>query len=833
MEVASSGPQTLSEPHRRGTPLPLSQLVEESRSEASIPNYLLESKIFATLKSNNQIQADPSELHFSSFELGKRYTKTLKLINISSEAINIHIISTQTKYFQTTYTKKFRLLPGLTYTLNVSFCPEEWRYFYDCIRVHCKGEENLLIPVHAYPAIDDLHIPPHIGLSAVPLGQSVHHVIPLRCSCPVDFEFQVYVIQPNEAFCIHPLAGVIPANGEGKITVTFCPFQYETSQFTFQLVVSQFNTKPYLCTVSGSSSPYLALRKPDDRVAESGGRPRPALHSGRQSRQSSIKEADKLKTVKDQMDVKQGQLPSMDVCTPGGVAKMLIKDISKLSSKDLKQALSCGSMKGKKSRQMKEALFMKKVQQAAEEEQAHYLRWQVHTGMEPMSEQRQRRILEERETALYEYRVKKGDERQDEDFAREQTKLSSLRMLRDARQDPDKAPVFQLYTSIRWELRQRAFTLFQQAARKVVIRCRMQRRVASLKKLADSIKKAPSVDVKDKKCVLEVSLNNVSPSSFYISPREDNPTALGNLVALPVDPIDVSVTAHIPFLKLQVPQHYKLMGYQPVSAWEAFRSHIPTALARPLRAGAPEVQGPVEEGVNILEGMELKVGPNEEEPVATEEAAGLSFRAPKALIRPFCANPLRIFNPAPGVQSYKPQPKYLESDLDFFLCPLPKFALCESSASGLMTQSPHAEVFHQQEAISGMMKERDFNPVSIPITTKSAPRRLVDYNTDILPLSAPLPLPALPDDRQPLTESPCEGPGVQLTPEMIRAEFLLGKAPVSNSNPTTGTRARLEVTHRSDINQMQTRLMARLKQLEGEERENEKPLHTHTHPLQE
>lgn len=38
-----------------------------------------------------------------------------------------------------------------------------------------KGEENLLIPVHAYPVIDDLQIPPHIDLSAVPLGQ--------RCVC--------------------------------------------------------------------------------------------------------------------------------------------------------------------------------------------------------------------------------------------------------------------------------------------------------------------------------------------------------------------------------------------------------------------------------------------------------------------------------------------------------------------------------------------------------------------------------------------------------------------------------------------------------------------------
>lgn len=93
-----------------------------------------------------------------------------KLINISSEVMNIHIIPTQTKHFQTAYTKKvffffhcklltsassvffssdvsilftvfllkYRLIPGLAYTLKVRFCSDECRYFYDCIRVHCK-----------------------------------------------------------------------------------------------------------------------------------------------------------------------------------------------------------------------------------------------------------------------------------------------------------------------------------------------------------------------------------------------------------------------------------------------------------------------------------------------------------------------------------------------------------------------------------------------------------------------------------------------------------------------------------------------------------------------
>lgn len=40
-------------------------------------------------------------------------------------------------------------------------------------------------------------------------------------------------------------------------------------------------------------------------------------------------------------------------------------------------------------------------------------------------------------------------------------------------------------------------------------------------------------------------------------------------------------------LSLQVPQHYKLMGYQPVSVWDALHSYITPHLARPLQTAPP------------------------------------------------------------------------------------------------------------------------------------------------------------------------------------------------------------------------------------------------------
>ncbi|XP_029025636.2 cilia- and flagella-associated protein 221 [Betta splendens] len=846
MEVVQAGPQILPAPQRRGTPLPLSQLVEESRSRASIPNHLLTSKIYAKLKSNGLIQAEPPELHFSGFALEKDYTKILNLINISSEVMNIHIIPTQTKHFQTTYTKKYRLLPGLAYTLKVRFSPDEWRYFYDCIRIHCQGDENLLIPVHAYPVIDDLHIPSHIHLSAVPLGQSVTHAIPLRCSSPIDFEFQVYVIQPHEAFSIHPLAGVIPANDEVKIMVTFSPSQYETCQVTIQLVVSQFNTQPYLCTITGSSTPYLnisqlekKLGRGDAASAECKG-PSSAtqvLHR-RKTKSKSNEHADNSKILKDQCGLKA----LVNVCTPAGVAKMLIRDTSKITSKDLREAMSCANVSGVQTKQMKEALFKKKVQQNVKEVQANHSIWQIDIGKDPMSGEARRHIAEEREIALHEYMARREDVRKQENIINGQPKLFSTRLLFKAGQPPEGSPSFQFYSSFQWELKQRALKLFQQAARKVVIQCRMSHRLASLKKLADHLKNPPSALKDEIMLDLKITPERIFPFSFPVFPDEDEPLAHHGLATVPMDPINLIVTTKIPLFKLHVPQHYKLMGYQPVSTWEAFNSYIPSSLARPLQSGAleelvldeAEVQARTSLGSQIQQ--EQQPGNNEERVIA-KLTAGLTFSAPEPLLRPFPANPLRIFNPAPGLQAYKPTPKYLECDPEFYLCPLPRYTIPERS---MMPQMPlaHNKPLDCKEAFKGVMLWKDFGSVALKCLSKQpalnsdcAPSRSVNYSTDILPLSAPPPLTALPDDMSSLMDQPCEAPRVRLTPEMIRAEFLTGEALVSNSS--TGVTARhlrehqMEETYRSEVNQMAKGVMSRLKQLgvtdwtlSGENRQN-------------
>ncbi|KAF7689707.1 cilia- and flagella-associated protein 221 [Silurus meridionalis] len=742
MEVVLQTPNS----EKKKTILPLGQLVEETRRTPKVSHHLLETKIFAKVKSNNIIEVEPSELHFSGFEVGKEYRKAVKIINISTKVIRIHVIPPETKYFRTEHTPMSRLVPGLAHTITVHFRPNEWRYFFDSIRIHCKGEENLLVNVHAYPVIDDLNIPPQIDLSPVPLGQSSTYALPLRCSSPVDFEFQVYYLSSHEAFSIQPLSGVIPAHGKTDLLVTFKPKQYGMAEITLHLVIAQFNSKPFLCTFTASCPPNLTPNQQTEKDEVACLKPKVACWKPKAKRKQRIQKKKTPGPITPSSD--------LDLTSHGNLAKMLIQSQDKISYKDLGEATTHTNT-ADQTRQIKEAAFESQVQENVQKDSIHLL-GQVQLGDDLFSEEQKIKILQEQEVAASEYMMNKDMGGEEMDIDQTCRKLSSHRVVHCAEEHPDSTPEFSVYESNQLESRSRVLRLFQQTVRKVILQVRINKRLLLLRELVSTMKKqsGDEENIEEEEQLLDASPEKLLPYMSPVFPSTNQPeeTAITKL-NVPVEQTEEDLTSTIPLFNLKVPQHYKQMHYQKVAVIDSESSFVPI---KQLRKGDQE--------------KELQ----EQERSKPDVNPILFFRTPHNVLNPQNAHPLRIFNPAPNVHAFRPTPLYLECDPEFHLCPLTRNTICTDQN----IKSTQKLFLHREEIIKGTLIWKQFSCLalnavsSVPALTSSQSPRMSDpFCSLVLPLEAPPPLKDLPDNiREEITET--EGAGANLNPSMVQDKLM-------------------------------------------------------------
>ena len=72
----------------------------------------------------------------------------VRVINKSDKKQRIHVLPAQTPSFKFDVTNNGFIRPGLAQDIKITFRPTEYRYYYDCVRLHCPGQ-NILVSVNA------------------------------------------------------------------------------------------------------------------------------------------------------------------------------------------------------------------------------------------------------------------------------------------------------------------------------------------------------------------------------------------------------------------------------------------------------------------------------------------------------------------------------------------------------------------------------------------------------------------------------------------------------------------------------------------------------------
>ncbi|XP_019851244.1 PREDICTED: cilia- and flagella-associated protein 221-like [Amphimedon queenslandica] len=769
------------------------------QARGPVPDHLSQTRYFSNAQENSPIKTKPQTIHFHGYKTGRLHQQTIHIINASNDNVSLHVVPPATHHFTIDYHKTSRhLVPGLSLKVTLSFRPNEWKHYHDCIRIHSK-DANLLIPINAYPVLNVSSFPRSVMFRPTPVGQTRTHDFILDNLIPVDFQYSLTVTQPHPALSVSPMSGIVSGNNKEKFAISFSPMEYSTATMKFKLDIVQFNFQPLLCTVTGNAVPGLALQQykiestrrkaavsqAKEKVSlPSPSPPPPPSTSASSKRRKLSSSKSRTSKSKDATTEYEGIHFPPNLNTPTAVAKVLAQKPGVMTVAQLKTATTTGgasgsSYSGSSSYQLKEAVFLQKVKENDEEEKANRIRWVKHIGSKPLDKEGKETILKNRQEAQRRYQIKYNLPDNKVELGRLVTELNQNRTLRKVKEIPQYCPSFNTSANNEWEKRHRLQQRFIKAANSVIVRNRCQRKLELLRK-ADlkaarerelSAEISPSANVEQNKLSLEDLSLSLSPPIFpgYIERNKSSEKL--SFTPVTVQPNKVDIKPSIPLLDLKVPSEHKLLGYSTLTV-------PPSIYYMPLESDK-ELTGAQEECSLLTSLPELDLSflwkKKEEGKSLVDEIRErmVPFDPPTHLFEHKIEQPFHIFNPCPevvsGLYEYLPNS---EVTFEHHLLPL-------STGSGAPHPQPKLDPY---DGIPGIMKWKDFPSPFLAtmegqktLSSRWRPCLSDPFSTDLLPLMTDPPQLDGPqqDDLETLDCSESSDPLPRVTEEMLRAEFYI------------------------------------------------------------
>ncbi|CAD8145233.1 unnamed protein product [Paramecium pentaurelia] len=204
---------------------------------------------------NQNVIVEPAVVKFCGFEIGKLNEIKVRVINKNKQPQRIYVFPPKSEIFNVKFDKKGAIPSGMAEELYVQFKPQEYKYFYDVIRINTQ-DDTLLIPIHAYPALsrDGLRelFPRLIDFGTLDIGESQTYSYPIQSKVPLNFEFEFNITKDCQDIKIEPIKGIVPGKGGIDISITYSPQVNVTEVMEVELKIAQFDFEPLCIKIMGS-----------------------------------------------------------------------------------------------------------------------------------------------------------------------------------------------------------------------------------------------------------------------------------------------------------------------------------------------------------------------------------------------------------------------------------------------------------------------------------------------------------------------------------------------------------------------------------------------------